>query len=639
MPRTRKGLFPFLLPGLVIVPLAGLLVLLLAMQWRAMDQRAAVQTRVGDVASLIGAELQAGMQRQETATELLSRSPMVWLWVKFQGQRLTASNRSHEQMALDEAANYGKLLPGAAVYLASEKTHTLYRDGAAVAGLSRAEQRDAWYDTALKTEGVVVSADAREVRVSARIMEGTSLLGAVSCVSDAGAVADEALSEVTGETGLAVALTDGAGAVVRALGKGASGASTIFDLYDGTPRDVIRSLMGSQPGHVSNVVFIAKSRSLLTAAVPTSALGWRLFVSAELPVRMPAVRSVILIAVPVVALGLLLLALAWIASTRLTPLFTRIRLLEQERNDAVGKFQEIGTAALRAHSAAAGLNALAGALTREAAGAAQSGKAAAELFSLAESHDEELRSGIASRLSLLMQITSAARQVIERTRAAREPAAAIGRNAADGEEQLSRVIASGASVSRAVEKALKESEAMGQAGDRLKLLSLNAALEASRSGGQQLSRITGEISGQAEDAMTRARALSAALTEAGSSMETVAEAAQEAGRIVHETAAALSEVVRAVDGAGEDAETLFARMESANANAELVRNPASTADRGRSAMEGIIRIVARIGTLAGEVTGLAGRVSADCAQAARPAEATSSAAAPGEPLPQSSRNS
>jgi methyl-accepting chemotaxis protein len=413
----------------------------------------------------------------------------------------------------------------------------------------------------------------------------------------------------------------------------------VFDLYEGTPRDVIRSLMGSQPGNVSNTVFIVKGRSLLTAAAPISALGWRLFVSTELPVRMPVARSVILIAVPVVALGLLLLALAWIALARLTPLFTRIRLLEQEHDVTLGRFQEIAAAALRAHSAADGLNALAGALAKEATDAAQSGKAAADLFSLAESRDEELRSGMASRLSLLTQITSAARQAIERARATREPAAAIGRNAADVEERLSRVIASGASVSRAVEKALKESEAMGQAGDRLKLLSLNAALEASRSGGQQLSRITGEISGQAEDAVTRARVLSAALAEAGSSMENVAHAAQEAGRIVHETANASSEIARAVDDAGEGAETLFARMESANANAELVRTPASTADRGRSAMEGIIRIIARIGTLAGEVTGMAARVSADCAQAARPAAAAASAAASGESSPQRPANS
>ncbi len=69
------------------------------------------------------------------------------------------------------------------MYLASERTRTVYQDGAAVAALSPGDPRDGWYAASLRTEGVLVSDDPRMVRTSMRVMNGPTLLGALACVS------------------------------------------------------------------------------------------------------------------------------------------------------------------------------------------------------------------------------------------------------------------------------------------------------------------------------------------------------------------------------------------------------------------------------------------------------------------------
>ena len=98
-----------------------------------------VRQRLVDAAAAVERQLDDAVQRQAEATRALGTSPMVWLWVKFQGERLTPSNLFHAQTALAEVTNYASLVPGVTVYLASERTRTVYRDGAAVAALSRGD--------------------------------------------------------------------------------------------------------------------------------------------------------------------------------------------------------------------------------------------------------------------------------------------------------------------------------------------------------------------------------------------------------------------------------------------------------------------------------------------------------------------
>src|SRR5271157_4120781 len=201
MERTRNGLFPLVIPALLVVPLAGLALIFFAVRWFDSDAQAALRHRVVDTAASVGRQLDASVQRQAEATRALGTSPMVWLWVKFQGEHLSPSNRSHAQWALGEVANYSAVLPGTTVYLASERTRTVYEGGAAVAALSRDAPGDSWYAAALGTEGVLVSDDPRALRTSMRVMNGQTLLGAISCVGDLPALAAGAFAAAAEEPG------------------------------------------------------------------------------------------------------------------------------------------------------------------------------------------------------------------------------------------------------------------------------------------------------------------------------------------------------------------------------------------------------------------------------------------------------
>ncbi len=218
MERPRTGPFPLVVPALVVLPLAGLALWYGAWRWFEADARAALGRRLTDVTAAVERQLDAAVQRQAETTRTLATSPTTWLWVKFQGERLTASNRAHAAAALASLTRFAGLAPGASLYLASERTRTVYQAEAAVAALSGGDSRVAWYAAALSTEGVVVSEDLRAVRTSMRVMNGRDLLGAVSCVTDAAALAAGAFAAAEDEPGFTFVLSDAAGAIVLARG-------------------------------------------------------------------------------------------------------------------------------------------------------------------------------------------------------------------------------------------------------------------------------------------------------------------------------------------------------------------------------------------------------------------------------------
>jgi hypothetical protein len=288
----------------------------------------------------------------------------------------------------------------------------------------------------------------------------------------------------------------------------------------------------------------------------------------------------------------------------------RLTRYGQELHAAAEEFALIEASARGAETTAAQLQTLAERLGAEAAAAAATGAEADALFARAEARETELRAGIAGRLPLLGKLAAAVREAVDRSRSTESAARILGASASRAEEELSRVITFSAASTHAVDKASKAGSAIGEAMDRIRLLILNAALEAARGAGsaQGLALV--------EETAARVRALSATLTEAAGSVEGASRAAQDAGRAVHEAAA---DAARAAGGGWEEVTRLLSQTENANVSAARLKEDASSTDRGRSALEGFARIVARIGALAAEVAHRAGRAGADAAAITRSA--------------------
>jgi methyl-accepting chemotaxis protein len=619
MPRKRLSPLPLLLPAIVIVPLCGVLAYLCVSSWHAADAQAAVSLRLRDSALLIGRELEAAVMRQKAATELISQSPALHLWMKLEGARPTASNKAHSEATLREALNYGRLLPGATLLVASEKTRIVYKNGAPLHALSKSEPEDSWYFSALKAGGAVVTSDPRGFHASTRVMEGGRVLGAVSCTSEVSALAASVLVPGFSQEGLTVALTNGAGEVVVADGAGPTGARTIFEAYPAVEHDVVAAALDAlfRSDQVTCFTGTAGTHAVATAAVRTPTPGWYLFVSADFPWRLPLSRMIELAGATAATLVLLLLALLLIGLGRSRSTRALLERYERSHQAARTAFAEIGDSAREAQTASAGLQSLGGQLAREAAAAVQAGAEADALLSRAEDREGELRDGVTARVTLLAQLAAVVHEAVDRSRGLQSAAETIRGSAARAEESLTRVITSGASASHAVDKAAKGIGAISESAQRLRLLSLNAALEAARAGasGHGLSRITEEIRALAEDTHARVQAIAAAIVEAGGSTAGAVAAAQEAGLSVHEGAAASAEAARTVGDSWEGAAPLLRQVDGADTRAASVGEDSSLTDRGRSAVQGLSRIVARVGVLAAEVAELASRAAAGTSRA------------------------
>ena len=630
MERTRNGLTLFVVPALVVAALAGLALLFLALRWFDADAQASLRQRVTDTAATVGRELDAAVQRQSDATRALGTSPMVWLWVKFQGERLSPSNRSHAQWAMDEVSNYSGLLPGATVYLASERTRTVYQGGAAVAALSRADGRDSWYAASLRTEGILVSDDPRALRTSMRVMNGQTLLGAISCVSDVASLAAGAFSAAAEEPGFSLVLADGAGGVLLARGEASASATTVFDMFSPAESGSVRAAMAAitRPGAMSVDVFAGRSRRLLTAVTRTAAPGWYLLVSTDLP-RVPAVRFIITAGVAAAALALLAAALVLVGLARARRNELLVRRLEDERDAAAAIVRDVAAAALRLRTAAATLRERTASLAAEAADGRAAGAEAAGLLGKAEESAAEVRSGIAARLPLLDELAATAREAAGKSRDARAASETAGSSAAAAEEELNRVITTVSALAVFVENAARGVDAVVEAAERTRLLALNAALETSRSGGQG-ARSADEMRKLAEETSARVQELSGALGEARGGVRHVSRAAQDAGKAVHEAADRAAESARGLDTTWQSADGVLARLESATAHAARLQTEADLSDRGRSAVEGVSRIMMRVEALCAEIAALAAAVAADSAQAAQKSSASVPQAAQGK---------
>lgn len=635
MQGKRSGLFTLLLPAIILVPLAGVLLFVVTSSWQADSSRSALSARLEDSASTMAREIGSAIERQKGATEYLSQSTVTWLWVKFQGGRLTPSNRAHADLSLKEIENYARLLPFAELFLASENTQSLYKSGAAVKRLAETDPADAWYFSCMKGDGVLVTSDVRGIRTSARVMDSGQVWGAVSFLSDVSDMAAGVLSSGSAH-GMTAALTNGAGEVARVEGEATASVKTLFDLYPGPARGAVAAALSSLSAadHAQLFTEAMGTGTMGTSATGTGALGthagltvgvrspapgWYLFVSSGLASSLSPSHVLWLAGVPAATLLLLLASFLLTAGRRhraWTALLERDDLKLRTAGEA---FVRIGASARGAQTAAAQLQALAEKLGAEAAALATSSAEADAIFARAEARDAELRAGIAGRLSLLGRLAASARETVERSRSTEAAARIVEMSASQAEEELSRVITFSAATSHALDKASNAVAAIVQAADRIRLLSLNATLEAVHGGvqGQGFARIADEVKGIADETAARARALSASLMEAGGSVEGASRAAQEAGRAVH---AASADAARAVGVGWEGVTDLLSQVENANVNAARLKDDAASLDRGRSALEGFARIVARIVSIAAEVAHSAGSVGADASAIARSVE-------------------
>jgi methyl-accepting chemotaxis protein len=613
MERTRNGPLPLVVPVLVVLPLVGLALWLSAARWFEADARAALTRRVADAASSAERLLDASVQRQVDATRALGTSPVAWLWVKFQGERLTPSNRSHAQAALDQVTSYAGLLPGVTVYLASERTRAVYQSGAAVAALSPSNPRDAWYPAALAAEGVIVADDPRQVRTSMRVMNGRELIGAVSCVGDISRIAAAALAGSDDERGFAFVLADREGSILISRGPQAGAAASVFDLFDPSERTRVKAAMDvvARPAGMTVDVFASKGKRVLTALTRTSAPGWYLLVSSEVP-SLPAVRGAAIAGVTALALALLVAALLVIGISRSRSVQSVVSRLSRQRDEASTLAQKADADVRRLREAVEKLVGGAGKLEAETAAGREAAAETAALLGQADEQSAELRAGILARLSLFSQLSSRVREAADGARGVPTSAASVGSHAASAEEGLNRVITTGSAVGLALENASAAARGSVETAERARLLALNTALEASRPGGQRRvsPQAAEEMRRLAESAAQGAQELSAALEEARENLRSVSRVAQEAGASAHEAAAGCGEISGQVEASVRAMDETAARLESANASAQSLRDGAAMSDRARSAADGVTRILERISALCGEISAVAGEIDA-----------------------------
>ena len=670
-PRPRTGLLPLLVPALVVLPLAGLALWYGAWRWFQADARDSLSRRLAATTVAAERQVDAAVQRQVDATRTLATSPTTWLWVKFQGQRLTVSNRAHEEAALASLTSFSGLVPGLSLFLASERTHTVYQAGSAVAAITRDDPAAAWYAASLASDGVIVSGDSQGLRTSMRVMNGRQLIGAVSCITDIRALAAGAFGSAEQERDFTFVLADQAGNILAGSGPRASEAARAADLVDAGQRPRLDRLLASpaRAGEISTAELSFRGRQALAFATLAGAPGWRILVLADIP-GLPLTRTLLLICVAAAALLLTVGALYRVGSRRarqtqalLDSVGRQLDSAEQQRDslerdrDAARELaRELGSAALRLKEAARQLGDRAGALASEAASGKAGSREALRAIQEAEEKSAELRSGITARLPLLEGVASGIRQFVERTREdgpdragrvdkvtpteSHAPAAVAA--AAGAEEEINVVLTNGSAVTLALDSAGRSAEAMEAAVERARLVALNAALESSRHGSRRRgsAQAADEMRKIAEEAASAARSLVAVLEEARGSMRAVSRAAQEAGRMSHQAAAALRQEQAGAGSAGEpqapgegplapgappgpapedrleSLESQLARLEAANVNAGVLRQEAASSDRSRSAAEGVARIMERVEALCGEIAALASTVSRETSAAA-----------------------
>jgi methyl-accepting chemotaxis protein len=618
MPQPRKSLFPLLLPAILLIPLAAAISIVLASTWHARDARETAARMARADVGLLGREIETAIGARQAAAELLSRSPAIRQW-------LEAGGPPTEQASSDLAGVLGAF-PGASVLAASERDGILYRDGTAAGALSRDNPEDSWYFAAL-AGAQAVTFRATVVQATAALRDGESARGAVAVETPVSLIAAEASRAAAGSP--IVVLTDQVGTILHVAGATASGARTISDIFPRIERKIFIAAMESPSQARETRLFDDRSggRPLVIAATRLAAPDWRLFVSETVAEAFPLLRAALLAGAALASLALILVWTGLLAARRRQERATIDQCLATEAREARAMLEETARRSREARAAVDRISEGSRGIARESEGAV---RAAGELAPLLA----RSAAALAERAALLARAIGAIGRSAGGAERAEGAAAAIATAASRAREALGPAVDAAASVGRAAGRMKGRIAAIGGLAERARLLSLNAAVDATRGEerGRKLARSVEEIQALAGQAAESARSLASELAAAAESAEVAREGAERGGREIclvsesaGEVAASLAGIRDAVRDIRQEAGGALLESLPGNAAGSQLADDASLSDRARSALEGLSRIGGRIAALSREIDGATAEAAESCARAAQSAEGRTSA--------------
>jgi methyl-accepting chemotaxis protein len=292
--------------------------------------------------------------------------------------------------------------------------------------------------------------------------------------------------------------------------------------------------------------------------------------------------------------------------------------LAREAREARDDLDQAARRSREARSAVARISEGSRAVTKESEGAML---AAGELAPLLSGTAAVL----ADRASLLAHAIDAIGHSAQAAERAGEAAAAAAAAASRAEQSLAPAAPAAASFARAAGRIKARVTALGGLAERVRLLSLNAAVDAGRGeeGGRKLVRAVEEIQTIAGQASEGARALAAELAASVESAEAARDGVEKGGQEVRLVSERAAEVAASLVSIRDSAQIVRqeggASLEAAPAGSALAED-AALSDRASSALEGLSRIGGRIAALSREIDGAAGEAAESCARIAQSVE-------------------
>ena len=248
MPQTRRGVFPVLLPLIVIVPVAIALSALLVTALQARGARDEASQRARDELRLAARDFEAAARARQAAAELLSRSPALRAWAG------------------------GAEVPGEETRGDLATVAGLFSGKAAVSAARAA-------DSAVVSDGIATAQEPGALRAAAAIRQGDATVGEVVLESSADDLAGEVPRATAGNA--VVAITDGVGTLLHLSGAAVAGARTISDIFPRIERRIFISAMEASPAADGIRLFDDRvgGAPVVIAAARLPVGDWRLFVA------------------------------------------------------------------------------------------------------------------------------------------------------------------------------------------------------------------------------------------------------------------------------------------------------------------------------------------------------------------------
>ena len=584
MPQTRRGVFPVLLPLLIIVPVAAALAVFAVAAWHARESGQAALRAARDELRLGARGIEAAAKAREQAAALLAASPALRAWAAGTGE-VTEEGRG-------DMAGTSSLFPRPAGVAASRAA-----------------------DGALARQGPDESADDNgTVRAAAELRLEGRTVGEVALEGTAADLAGEAGLDAADNT--VVAVTDGVGRILHLSGAAVAGARTISDIFPRIERKIFISAMEAPSASAGMRVFddAVGGVPVVIAAARLPVADWRLFVAVP---RAQGAPVLLLAGLAVIAAAALAGLLVWtgVAAGRLRQ--AHAEEMEHEHWKLREARAGLEECAHLAHEAEEAVARAADSSRRAAADTDGAAAAVGEARPLVA----ETGALLGDRTVRLARAASAATEAARLAESAGRAAADAGAAASRAEDELARAIPAAGSASRAAARIKSRVAAIGSLAERARLLSLNAAVDAARGedGAKKLLRAVEEIQGLAGRAAESARGLSAECAAAAADAEAAQAGAEEAGRASHAARQGAEQAAQAALAMGKSTDGILS--EASGEDEAPAGDVASLPDRAGSALLGIERICARIAAALGDSGSAAAEAARKCGQVARAGQA------------------